>query len=188
MNTELTQEEWRDVVGYEGLYQVSNLGRVRSFWSRCGKKITATPKMLRCAGMPKWYRNVHLCNPSRDKIEQRGVHVLVAEAFIGSPPSEKHLVNHIDFDKTNNRVGNLEWTTFKGNAEHSIEHYTRGQKHHSNKLTPDQVIAIHGMNGKQRDIASIFGVSQSVVWCIKHRRIWKHLFRKNLTNQLSESI
>ena len=104
---ELANEEWRDVVGYEGLYQVSSLGRVFS---------------LKRQKMMKFY-NHHGYN--RLKIEKGGVvkdmavHLLVANAFIineGNLP----FINHKDENKNNNRVDNLEWCTAQYNTDYSV--------------------------------------------------------------------
>lgn len=105
-------EIWRDIAGYEGRYQVSNKGNVKSLHYRghYGEKIMKPVKhhsgylIIQLGRKP---RKIHL------------VHQLVAKAFI--PPVEgKKLVNHIDGNKRNNCVENLEWVTYKENTEHAI--------------------------------------------------------------------
>lgn len=98
------QEIWKDVVGYEGLYEVSNLGRVRN--ARRGRTIAIHERA-------HGYFGVMLCDRKRDK-DRHGkhfsVHRLVAEAFIPNPNNYPQ-VNHIDENKKNNCVDNLEWCT-----------------------------------------------------------------------------
>ena len=94
-------EEWKDVKGYEGLYQVSNLGRVKSIIY--DKEKILKPK---CA---RGYYQVHLCNKGVP-IKTCYIHRLVAEAFIPNPTNLSE-VNHKDENKLNNHVSNLEWCT-----------------------------------------------------------------------------
>ena len=128
---DLPGEEWRDVVGYEGLYQVSNLGRVKSFHKNNAKIITPKPDN-------HGYLRVVLCKDFKKK--NRMVHVLVAQAFIPNPESKRQ-VNHIDGNKTNNHVSNLEWVTPAENIHHAFETGLRksGCEHFRAKLTAEQV-------------------------------------------------
>lgn len=99
-------EEWKDIKGYEGLYQVSNLGNVYS---------NITKKKLKARIKRYLYLGVVLYN--NEVAKHYTIHRLVAEAFIPNPEN-KPQVNHIDEDKTNNMVPNLEWCTAKENANH----------------------------------------------------------------------
>ena len=94
-------EIWKDIKGYEGLYQVSNCGRVRSFHK--GKVTIIVPNKI-----PNGYYVIHLRNGGNRKAMY--LHRLVAEAFI---PNTKELsdVDHIDNDKSNNNANNLQWLT-----------------------------------------------------------------------------
>ena len=97
-------EVWKDIEGYEGLYQVSNFGRVKSLnYSRTGK-----PKIMKGDFTTQGYYRVSLSkNGTRTN---RNVHILVAQAFIPNP-EDKPTVDHINRDKTDNRVENLRWAT-----------------------------------------------------------------------------
>lgn len=95
-------ETWIDVKGYEGLYQVSNLGNVKSLGNDKKRK----EKILIPSLNNKGYQKVNLCKNGKD--ETRKVHRLVAEHFIPNPDNLPQ-VNHRDEDKTNNCVNNLEW-------------------------------------------------------------------------------
>jgi len=115
------QEEWRDVKGYEGLYAVSNHGRVVSLErlvnAKYGKR-TVPKKILRFGHNGHGYLAVSLSKEC--SFVSTPVHKIVAEAFIGMRPSKDHQINHIDGDKTNNHADNLEWVTGAENIRHSV--------------------------------------------------------------------
>lgn len=108
-------EEWRDIAGYEGIYQVSSMGNVRSLDRMGGNnhfyKGCVLKKRLKKAG----YLQVQLCKNSEHKFF--AIHRLVAIAFIPNP-NNKPTVNHLDEDKTNNNVYNLEWATHRENTNY----------------------------------------------------------------------
>ena len=105
-------EIWRDVVGYEGLYQVSNLGRVKSL-----PRATTKGKTLRIH-INNRNKYCYVCLCDNNKKAQKRVHVLVANAFLGDNPN-KLQVNHIDGNKTNNHITNLEYCTQSENMQHA---------------------------------------------------------------------
>lgn len=116
-------EIWNDVVGYEGIYEVSSYGRVRT---KKGKT-TFTKKH----GVRHWKQRVlkdktpkgrdsRVCLYKNGKGKDYLVHRLVAEAFIPNPLN-KPTVNHLDGDPKNNRVNNLEWATYKENNNHAFD-------------------------------------------------------------------
>lgn len=112
----MQEEVWRDVVGYEGLYEVSNLGRVRSL-DRVVAHHTAG-KAVRKGRMRKLAFDGHYLNVSLSKDGKtvvRRVHRVVAQAFIPNPDNLSD-VDHIDCDKLNNRVDNLRWCTSAENT------------------------------------------------------------------------
>lgn len=110
-------EVWKDIKGFEGLYQVSTMGRVRSFHKYGGVE----QRILRIKKSKCGYMTVILSKNGKGKTLL--VHRLVAQAFISNPKSER-FVNHKDEDKTNNQVDNLEWCS----AEHNNTYGTRNQR------------------------------------------------------------
>ena len=108
------QEIWKDISGYEGLYQVSNCGRVKSL----NYNHTKTGKVLCEKHHKSNYVTVVLCKNGVNK--NKSIHTLVATAFIENP-NNYPCVNHIDGNKRNNNVSNLEWCTHKQNIEHAIK-------------------------------------------------------------------
>ncbi len=128
---DLPGEEWRDVIGYEGLYQVSNMGRVKSFCEQTARILSPCPNK-------KGYYMVHLHKDGKKK--NFGIHVLVATAFIPNPENKPE-VNHLDRDKTNNRADNLEWNTGEENKKHARETNPKEIKQRKKqvRLTEDQI-------------------------------------------------
>ena len=103
------EEIWKDIKGYEGKYQVSNYGIVKSLnYRRTGKE-----QLLKPALQTTGYFSVMLCKP----LKRFQIHRLVAEAFIPNPDNLPQ-VNHKDEDKTNNHADNLEWCTNKYNSNY----------------------------------------------------------------------
>ena len=111
-------EEWRDIKGYEGIYQVSNLGRVRSFIKiKSGKILSLTPDK-------NGYLTCYLYKNSKRKCEK--VHRLVAQEFIPNPNNYPQ-VNHKDETKTNNNSDNLEWCTHEYNHNYGTGNKRRAE-------------------------------------------------------------
>lgn len=130
------EEIWKDIKEYEGLYQVSNLGRV--------KRVT-TGRILKGRKNKAGYLLVGLCKSSVSSTKT--LHRLVAQAFIPNPENKPE-VNHIDENKTNNMVFNLEWMTTKEN----INHGTRNERASKTKNIP--IIAINLKTGESTDFCS----------------------------------
>lgn len=112
-------EKWADIKGYEGIYQVSNLGRVATFRKKdgfVGFKLTSERTVMATIDHGNGYRYVTLVKDGRNK--NHYVHRLVAEAFIDDIP-EGYVINHKDYDRSNNCVDNLEITTQLLNTRYS---------------------------------------------------------------------
>lgn len=110
---ELITERWVDVVGYEGIYQVSNYGRVKSCPRIDSNGHRRKERQLKLVVDDYGYLVVGLSKKGKPRTVR--VHKLVAESFIGDRPT-KHVIHHIDSDKTNNRIENLKYVSYKENA------------------------------------------------------------------------
>ena len=111
----MTEEIWRPIEGYEGLYEVSNLGRVRSLDRYDSRNQFRKGRIMKQNNDGRDYMSIQLC--LNGKLKKYFVHRLVAEAFLPNPDNLPQ-VNHKDEDKSNNRVDNLEWCTAKYNLSY----------------------------------------------------------------------
>ncbi|AWD92331.1 HNH endonuclease domain protein [Enterococcus phage ZXL] len=141
------KEHWRDIKDYEGLYQVSDLGRVK----RCKGSYSRSERILKPQFNNHGYLRVHLYK--NNKPTHIRVHRLVAEAFIPNLENKPE-VNHLDEDKTNNMVSNLEWCTRNENVNHGTRN-----KRISKKLKViskgTKIKAIDIANGEWNEYCSI---------------------------------
>ena len=114
------EEIWKDVVGYEGLYQVSNLGRVRSLdhMRRCKNHEYMQKGRILKNGFDRGKAYFRICLSKNGIVEYFTIHRLVAQTFIPNPEN-KPQVNHKDGNKLNNNVNNLEWATVSENIQHA---------------------------------------------------------------------
>lgn len=177
-------EEWRAVVGFEGAYEVSNLGNVRSLdrFVDYKKRCQYSGKILEIS---KWVLGVNL-RPApgtsghlsvvlgRNKTRQ--VHSLVIEAFVGPRPL-KHECCHSNGICTDNRAENLRWGTRHENIVDAFKHggRQRGENSTYAKLKQHQVEEIRSLlpNLSAPKIAKMFGVSAGAIYSIKYGHNWK---------------
>lgn len=126
-------EQWKDVVGFEGIYQVSDKGSVKriGMYRNQRKSWPSTGKLLRPANNSKDVNSYKFVNlSSNNKTKMSYVHRLVAIAFLPNPENLPS-VNHIDGDRANNCVDNLEWASYADNNVHSIKILGRVTKNKS---------------------------------------------------------
>lgn len=182
----MKNEIWKSIKNYEGYYEVSNFGRVKSLtkeWvagkgsiRKKGETILRFSKVKARNGI---YYHVNVCV---DK-ERRSLRInrLVAEHFCEKPQGCE-VVNHLDCDTTNNRADNLEWTTTLGNVRYSWEKgfkkSLKGEKHGMAKLKPEDVRNIRKLSGNGKthtEICKLFNVTRSNVTQIVNGKRWKHI-------------
>jgi hypothetical protein len=175
-------EEWRAIPGFSD-YEVSNLGRVRS-WRIKGNttKPVIEPRILRKypSGFQQKYRSVKLYK--ENKGHTISVHRLVLETFIGPKP-EGQETRHLNGISTDNRLDNLAYGTHTENMADQVLHGTAvspsGEAHGMVKITEEQVLAIRqryeNKEATQRQLAKEFGLHQTTISLIVRRKKWKHI-------------
>jgi len=160
------EEMWKPVAGYEGLYSVSNRGRVR----RDKYKGIRKPTILKPRNSNHGYKQVALFRNSQRK--EKYVHTLVATAFIDRP-IEATEVNHKNGIKADNDVKNIEWSNRKHNIRHSIKTGLRKRRFTDVEITLIREMATGKSPLNHRAIASMFRVSGSMIGSIVRRRLYK---------------
>lgn len=166
----MIQETWLPIVGYDGLYEVSNTGRIASL--KYQRKIRKLGKHL------GGYLQVNLSK--NGIVERKLVHRLVTRSFLGEAEDGQQ-VNHKNGVKTDNMIENLEYCTPSDNKKHSfrigLESHV-GEKHNRAKLTNNKVMQIHDLlkiGMKHVDIAKKLGVHRTTVSQIRAGTRWSHV-------------
>jgi len=186
------EEIWEDVVGYEGFYKVSNLGRVlrlkRIGTTKSWYKIKFVERYLSLKpNIVRGYVKVSL-RPPNGKSKTFLVHRLVAQAFIPNPEN-KPQINHMNGIKNDNRVLNLEWCTQDENNKHALEtgllKTQKGERHGNAVLSSDQVLEICNLldttDLTRDEIASKYLVTGSTITDIHLGRKWDELTNRKFS-------
>lgn len=174
----MENEKWKEVKGYEDIYEVSSLGRVRRV---CKTKY----RYISLCEDGRGYLLFNLCKNKTKKATR--VHRLVAETFIANPFFYPQ-VNHKNGIKTDNRVDNLEWVTPEQNCKHARENGLQktngfkrqpGEANGFSKLKDEQVIEIRRKYTEEKltykQIALEYGIHYSTVGYIIQRKRWAHI-------------
>ncbi len=179
-------ESWKPVVNFEGYYEVSDMGRVRSLGRRIRSAITHSkkqyrrPRILRGGTVGGRYRNISFCVEGVETTWL--VHKIVMEAFVGPTPDGLE-INHKNGNKQDNRLDNLEFVTHKTNMIHARETgllvTPRGEASGGAILNNAQVSVIQTLLATSTlsytQIAKAFGVSRTTISQINAGRTWRHL-------------
>jgi len=183
-NTNQSLEIWKDIVGYEGYYQVSNYGKVKSLDRICwnGKvNFIRNSKIIKDFINKKGYHTVSLNKGKSPKSYY--VHRLVAIAFIPNPEN-KLQVNHKDGNKSDNRSWKIEWSTSSENNQHSynvgLKKKPKGILSLRAKFTESQVLAIRRLYRmypflNKAKLARRCNVCESAIHNIISRKNWNHI-------------
>lgn len=173
------EEQWKSIEGYEGIYEVSNKGRVRSLTRFHTKKcngghlfpIKINGRILRPRVTKLGYLNISLSNGAKYDMTTFRLHRLVAKAFIPNPNNLPE-VHHIDHNKLNNSVDNLKWVTSKENTRAAInagKHlggFRKGLEHHNSKFSDEQILKFYELEKqglKRFQIADIMNCTRGYV-------------------------
>lgn len=175
-------EIWKDVPGYEGTYQVSSFGRIKSIprTRMVNGGVKNYKELIRKPMVINKYLSLSAKSPGK-KNKQLRVHRVVAQVFVPNPENKPH-VNHKDCNKLNNHYLNLEWCTSLENNLHAIANgrwnAPKGQDHWQNKLDETQVRTIRKCLSEgitQQKIADHFKVHRTCISAIKLGYHWSHL-------------
>lgn len=184
MHKERKINMWSEIRGYDGFYEVSGKGKVRSWRLRNGRSSnkTESPRLLKSFLDKDGYRKYGLSKDGKTK--QYRACRLVAIAFIPNPEN-KPQVNHIDGVKDNDSVENLEWSTAKENVNHSIDTGLRthdhmmGAENHMSKLSTDDILDIKNAYRlgcfTHQEISDAYNVSRQHISSIISGKKWSYL-------------
>lgn len=173
-------EEWRPVAGYDGWYDVSNRGRVRSWRQRRAQPPVRAiePKLMKCSLTKSGYMRIGLTSADGTR-RSYDAHRLVGQAFLGDLPSGMETC-HGDGNRANNHIDNLRYDTSVGNMRDRISHGTHpgGERNARALVTEAQVVEIRRRRAegeKIRPLADAYGIHESTVVAITNRRSWQHV-------------
>lgn len=157
-------ELWKDIEGYEGLYQISTLGRVKrlNYWN--GHNFCEGEKILKtsiCKSNNNYARTKVKLIKNKDNKKDFKIHRLVAKAFIPNP-NNYPVVNHIDGNPLNNKVENLEWCTQKYNMQQAFNNDNCCKTIHG--IDRETLVDLLNNNYNYDDIANMLGISKGTVF------------------------
>lgn len=170
------RERWRAIPGYEGRYDASDHGRIRS-WLKSGPQTGARrpQPLVLTPGIETQGREQVILRISGDKYPML-VHRLILLTFVGPPPSGFEC-GHLNGKPRDNRLLNLQWVSRAENCAHKWRHGTvcAGMRNSRSKLTDAAVLAIRASLEGGPALAARFGVTKENISCIRRRGTWTHL-------------
>lgn len=176
------EEIWEDLKGYEGIYLISNLGKIKKEahqrWSVRNNCYSQYPSVILKQPLRRGYPSLELTK--NGKGVTYSVHRLLANQFIPNPENKKE-VNHINGIRTDNRIENLEWVTRTENALHSVNVLRKnvGESHSNRKITFHNSLGIRKLYQKRHElkitvakIGEMYGISGANVCSIGKNKTW----------------
>jgi hypothetical protein len=168
-------EIWKDVIGYQGIYQINKNGDVKSLKRNTPGTFTTIDKIIKKSINTKGYYTYRLSKEGKTKNSL--LHRLVAIHFIENPNNEK-CVNHKDGNPLNNDISNLEWCSYSYNSLHGYR--SNGRKNSMRKLTENEVSEIKNKlvnyyYGLGRQLAKEYNVSVYIISLIKHNKTYQFI-------------
>lgn len=175
-------EQWRPVAGYEGLYEVSSFGRVRSLprtTRKCDDRLYSVKgRILKQVGKAP-YGHMRVFLSKNGKLATHYVHCIVAEAFLGPRPAGLYVCHGLN-GVTDNAVNNLSYQTPAANQKDRFRDGTNvvGSKCSWSKLKEQNILEIRraaGLGVPQNELAEQYNVSKATICNIVKRKVWKHI-------------
>lgn len=178
-----TAERWRDVPGYEGLYRISDWGRIKSLDKMvlcCHGAFRTIKGRMRIPHVgPQGHLGISITKNGVPKYQF--IHCLVLGAFVGPKPDGMQCCHFPDRNPANNRLENLRWDTVKANAQDREKHGMglKGEDHPISKLTEQDVVRIRHLHSSGKytgtKLAILFGVTSTRIYQIVKREAWIHV-------------
>jgi len=175
VDDEIVNEEWKPIIGYEGLYEISNFGRIKTL----KRKFVLQTKLFKQQTSIYGYYIVTL-NKGNKETKNYLVHILVAKHFIPNPQNKPE-VNHKKGIKKDNRFFELEWSTKLENVQHAFSTGLvchKGVKNANCKLSDNDVIEIFNSTDSYKELSERYAVNKTLISSIKTGSRWGHLTKK----------
>lgn len=155
-------EIWKTIPGWEGLYEVSNVGRIRS--------IRRLPPLIRKPFITEYGYHQYTLKPDGGKKKMFYAHVAVALAFVGPKPGPGYEVRHLDDDKSNNTVGNLVWGTKRENTDDAMRNkrVPCAERHYKAIYSNEKILAVASLLRAGDDLVEISVAHEMTVRYIQH--------------------
>lgn len=163
-------EIYKDIQGYEGFYQISNLGNVKSLRRE-------NEYIMKGGKTTKGNYITYSVNLRKKGIGRKFyIHQLVAKHFIKNPLNKKE-VNHKDNNPHNNKASNLEWVTHDENMKHAMKsnRIVKGEKSGMSKLKDEDVVEIYKTKTDALELSKKFNVTRETIYSIRRGQTWKHI-------------
>lgn len=180
------KEAWRKIPLTDGNYEISNIGRIRSWVKQGGQSRISKPKLLKPCINTSGYLTTYLRLKEAGGFKNIRLHRIVAQVFLDNPLSLK-VVNHKDGNKLNNMVDNLEWCDSTHNNRHAFTKGliipAKGENRKKSSLKEADVLAIISSKETSRSLGKKYGVNHTSIVAIRNGKAWNHVTGLPLTRK-----